>query len=252
MKGSFGRNNFVFRKAEAYSNEYSQSVATAKGVSTKTISLVLITMISALVSIFVLGPIGSLAIYTPIIIADLIVLLVISFVPRTSRVLTIPYAIMEGLLIGTIAGILELALPNLGLSLTTIAFVATLAIFLGACALYLSGAIRVTNRLRKFMFTAIIGLLISSLIIGIASIFNPSIYYVFNEFGPVAILVSVLYIVIAAVYTVISLDNAYSIVQNGLGKEYEWYAAFGILINIIWLFYEILRLVIIIASKSKD
>ena len=150
------------------------------------------------------------------------------------------------------AGILELALPNLGLSLTTIAFVATLAIFLGACALYLSGAIRVTNRLRKFMFTAIIGLLISSLIIGIASIFNPSIYYVFNEFGPVAILVSVLYIVIAAVYTVISLDNAYSIVQNGLGKEYEWYAAFGILINIIWLFYEILRLVIIIASKSKD
>ena len=141
MKGSFGRNNFVFRKAEAYSNEYSQSVATAKGVSTKTISLVLITMISALVSIFVLGPIGSLAIYTPIIIADLIVLLVISFVPRTARVLTIPYAIMEGLLIGTIAGILELALPNLGLSLTTIAFVATLAIFLGACALYLSGAI---------------------------------------------------------------------------------------------------------------
>ena len=252
MKGSFGRNNFVFRKAEAYSNEYSQSVATAKGVSTKTISLVLITMISALVSIFVLGPIGSLAIYTPIIIADLIVLLVISFVPRTARVLTIPYAIMEGLLIGTIAGILELALPNLGLSLTTIAFVATLAIFLGACALYLSGAIRVTNKLRKFMFTAVIGLLISSLVIGIASIFNPAIYYVFNEFGPLAILISVIYIVIAAIYTVISLDNAYSIVQNGLGKEYEWYAAFGILINIIWLFYEILRLVIIIASKSKD
>ena len=252
MRGSFGRNNFVFKKAEAYSNEYATEVATAKGVSTKTITLVLITMISALVSIFALGPVGSIAIYTPIIIADIIVLLIMTFVPRASRILAVPYAIMEGLLIGTIAGLLELAFPNLGLSLASIAFVATLAIFLGACALYLSGAIRVTNRLRKFAFTAIIGLLISSLVIGIASIFNPSIYYVFNEFGPIAILVSVVYIGIAAVYTVISLDNAYMIVQNGLGKEYEWYAAFGILLNIIWLFYEVLRLVVIIAAKNKD
>lgn len=252
MRGSFGRNNFVFQRAETYSNEYSLEVATAKGVSIKTISLVFVTMLAALVSIFVLGPIGSVSIYFPIIIADIILLLIMTFVPSTTKVLSIPYAVLEGLMIGTLAGLLELALPDLGLSLATIAFVATLAIFLGACALYLSGAIRVTNKLRKFVFTAVIGLLISSFIITIASIFNPAIYFVFYEFGPLAILISLIYIVIAAIYTVISLDNAYMVVNNGLGKEYEWYAAFGILINIIWLFYEVLRFVILIAANNRD
>ena len=59
-------------------------------------------------------------------------------------------------MIGAIVGILEIALPGLGFSIGATAFVATMVIFLVASVLYLSGAIRVTNKLRKFMFTAII------------------------------------------------------------------------------------------------
>ena len=38
---------------------------------------------------------------------------------------------------------------------------------------------------------------------------------------------------------------------NGLDKTYEWYAAFGIVINLIWLFYQILRFVVLVLGGSK-
>ena len=38
-------------------------------------------------------------------------------------------------------------------------------------------------------------------------------------------------ILIASVYTVISLDNANNIVKAGLDKNYEWYASFGIVLK---------------------
>ena len=67
MRGSFGRNNFVFKRAEAYSSEYAENLATAKGVSTKTLSLILVRFIAALAGIFVLGPVGVMSLYLPII-----------------------------------------------------------------------------------------------------------------------------------------------------------------------------------------
>jgi uncharacterized YccA/Bax inhibitor family protein len=251
MRGSFGRNNFVFRRAAAYSSEYTDNVATAKGVSIKTFTLIFVTMIATLFGIFVLGPIGVMSLYLPIVIADIVLLLIMTFAPATTKWLSIPYAVLEGLMIGAIVGILEIALPGLGFSIGATAFVATMVIFLVASVLYLSGAIRVTNKLRKFMFTAIISLALASLVISIMSIFSPGIAYVFS-YGPIAFLIAIIYVVIASVYVVLSLDNAYNVVDNGLAKEYEWYAAFGILINIIWLFYEILRLILIIVSRSRD
>ena len=50
----------------------------------------------------------------------------------------------------------------------------------------------------------------------------------------------------------ISLDNAQVIVTAGVDKNYEWYASFGIVLNVIWLFWEVLRLVLIIFSRSDN
>ena len=250
MRGKIG-DNVVFQKAQSYTTEFAEDVASAKGVSVKTVALIGTTLLAALFAIFALGPIGIMSIYLPIIIADIVLLLIMTFVPTTTKWLSIPYAVLEGFMIGAIVGVLEIALPGLGFSIGATAFIATMVIFLVACVLYLSGAIRVTNKLRKFLFTAIISLMLTSLVIGIMGIFNPGIYYVFN-YGPIAILISLIYIVIASVYVVLSLDNAYQLVECGLSKELEWYSAFGILLNIIWLFYEVLRLIILIVMRNRD
>jgi uncharacterized YccA/Bax inhibitor family protein len=59
-------------------------------------------------------------------------------------------------------------------------------------------------------------------------------------------------VLVASIYSVISLDSAHNIVKAGLDKNYEWYASFGIILNIIWLFYEVVRLLLIILSRSRD
>lgn len=250
MRANFG-NNTVFNRARDLTTDDVYERSSAQGVSIKTLILIGITLISALIGIYIIGPIGVMSIYIPIIIVDFVILLIMSFNPRSAKVLSIPYAILEGLMVGAIAGLLEIALPGYGLSIAGTAFIMTIIIFLSASLLYLKGVIRVTNRFRKFMFTALLGLLLSGIILGIMSIFSPAVAYTFSQ-GPVAFIVAIVYVVIASLYVVISLDNAYAIVDSGLEKTYEWYAAFGILINIIWLYYEVLRLIIIILANRND
>lgn len=244
-------NNTVFSKARDYITDQSNEQSSTMGVAIKTIILIGVTFLSALFGIYILGPIGVLQLYIPIVIIDFILLLVMSFSARSCKFLSIPYAILEGLMVGAIAGILEIALPGIGLSIVGTAFIVTIIIFLVASLLYISGTIRVTNKFRKMMFVSLLSLCLAGIFLGIMSIFVPSIG-AFFDYGPVAIVISIVYIIIASLYVVISLDTAYDIVDNGLHKDYEWYAAFGILINIIWLFYEVLRLILIILSNSKD
>ena len=250
MRGNFGRTNYVFRKAQEYTDVYG-SVASPKGVANKSFLLIAVTFLASLFGIFILGPVGSMSIYVPVVIIDLVLLLIMCFKPTAARSLSIPYAILEGLMIGAISGILEVAWPGLGLAISGTAFIVTMIIFLVASVLYLNGNIRVTNKFRKFMLTATLSLILGGLVIGIMSIFNPGVAYVFS-YGPIALLVSLIYIVIATLYVVISLDNAYQIVESGLGQDYEWYAAFGILLNVIWLFYEVLRFLVMILARRDD
>lgn len=246
----FGSNT-VFTRAQGYTTEDTYQQSSTIGVAIKTIILIGITFLSAIIGIYVIGPIGILQLYIPIVIIDFILLLIMSFNGLSCKYLSIPYAILEGLMVGAITGILEIIWPGVGISVAGTAFIVTIVIFLVASLLYISGAIRVTNRLRKVLFVSLLSLLIAGTFLGLISLFSPSVRTFFN-YGPVAIIISIVYILIASLYVVISLDNAYEIVDSGLDKNYEWYAAFGILINIIWLFYEVLRLIIIIMDSKRD
>jgi uncharacterized YccA/Bax inhibitor family protein len=53
---------------------------------------------------------------------------------------------------------------------------------------------------------------------------------------------SVLVCGIAAMNLALDFDFIERGSQQGLSKNYEWYAAFGLLVTIIWLYLEMLRL----------
>lgn len=251
-------NNYVFNRA--HDLDYtSNNSATMKGVSLKTIMLLAITVITGFASMMMINVDEVVAARTvslgyflsPLI--TLILSFIMSFNPKSSRILSIPYAIFEGLGIGSL-GILMIAAfgsANAGLILG-LALLITVAIFMGASILYTSGKIIVTSRFRRIMFVMLLGSILTTAIIGIISIFNPAIYLLFFGNNILSLVISILMVVIASIYAVISLDNAYSIVNAGLDKNYEWYAAFGIVLNIVWLFYEVVRLLLIILSRSRD
>lgn len=250
MKAKFG-DNVVFSRAQNL-ERVSGQVATIQGVGSKTILLVLITLISALATMFILGPHKVLSAYFIIWIITFVLLMIMSFNPTAARVLAIPYAILEGMTVGAISGVVAIAIPDAGLLIPGLALSITMTIFLGASVLYATGVIRVSGFFRRFMYTLLLGVVITSLVVMIAGFFNSQIYELFYGVNSgIALLISIIMVIISSLYVVISLDNATMIVDAGMDKTFEWYAAFGILLNIIWLYYEVLRLLIILSQRDR-
>lgn len=250
MKAKVG-NNVVFTRAQNL-ERVSGQIATIQGVGSKTILLILITFISALATMFILGPLKILSAYFLIWIITFVLLIIMSFNPRAARVLAIPYAVLEGMTVGAISGVVAIAIPEAGLLLPGLALAITMAIFLSASVLYTTGVIRVSGFFRRFMYTLLLGVIITSLVVMIAGLFNSQIYEIFyGATSYIALLISIIMVIISSLYVVISLDNANMIVDAGMDKTFEWYAAFGILLNIIWLYYEVLRLLIILMSRDR-
>ena len=250
MKAKVG-NNVVFTRAQNL-ERVSGQIATIQGVGSKTILLILITFISALATMFILGPLKILSAYFLIWIITFVLLIIMSFNPRAARVLAIPYAVLEGMTVGAISGVVAIAIPEAGLLLPGLALAITMAIFLSASVLYTTGVIRVSGFFRRFMYTLLLGVIITSLVVMIAGLFNSQIYEIFyGATSYIALLISIIMVIISSLYVVISLDNANMIVDAGMDKTFEWYAAFGILLNIIWLYYEVLCLLIILMSRDR-
>jgi uncharacterized YccA/Bax inhibitor family protein len=65
--------------------------------------------------------------------------------------------------------------------------------------------------------------------------------YIYDS-GPIGILFSLFVVIVAAANLVLDFDFIESGVKRGVPKYMEWYAAFGLLVTLVWLYLEILRL----------
>ena len=247
--------NGVFASKYEYTKE---EQATMSGVAVKSIILLTSAIFTALLCMkFIKGVDFEVA--APFIIvgyfvapiATVILSFIMSASPTVSKTLAIPYAILEGVSIGCVCGLLKIALGEVGGAIVGLAFVVTLTFFLAGSVVYATGLIKVGGRLRRFAFLLGLGLILSSLVILIGSLINPGIYDLFYGNGSIALIFSFASVLIASVYSLITLDNAKRMVEGGMSKKYEWYCAFGIILNVIWLFWEILRLILIIFSRSN-
>jgi uncharacterized YccA/Bax inhibitor family protein len=240
--------NYVFRKAEDLTNtEYEN--ATFAGVGIKTgilLTVALVTGLFAMANIEIF--LGNFGVFIFIALATFVLSMIISFSPRSARYLSLPYAVLEGSLTGAVTGLYEYQYSGIAMT----ALLMTIAIFLAGAVLYFTGVIKAGPFFRKFLFTALLGTLIGSLLIFVVSIFKPSVIEIFyGATSNIALLFSVIMVVLAGLYVIISLDNVTRIVDSGLGKSYEWYASFGILLNVIWLYLEVLRLLYYLFGRRR-
>lgn len=247
--------NTVFNHASEYA---CTTPATMAGVAKKSIIMLLTALVSTILSMLFVQPLNNFAggvilfgyLISPFL--TFILSIIMSIKPVVAKTLAIPYAVLEGISIGSIAGLLTVLLGATGGLIVGLAFVITLSFFLGAAMLYCTGIVKVGSGLRRFAFTAGLGLIFSLFFIAIIGFFNSGIYDFFYGNTNTALIFSIISVLIASIYSLISLDNAKRLVDYGLDVTYEWYAAFGIVLNIIWLFWEVLRLVIIIFSRSDN
>jgi uncharacterized YccA/Bax inhibitor family protein len=153
------------------------------------------------------------------------------------------YAALEGLALGAISAFYEAAFPGLVIQAIALTF-GTLFCLLMA---YRSGLIRATENF-KLGITAATGAIALLYLVNLGmSFFGKSMPFI-HEGGFWGIAFSLFVVGIAALNLVLDFDFIESGVEQRAPKHMEWYAAFGLMVTLIWLYLEILRLL----SKLRD
>lgn len=108
-------------------------------------------------------------------------------------------------------------------------------------ALYRAQVIKVTEKFRSIMLSAIIAIGLVYLVQIGMSLFGSSIPYLFGG-GVTAIAFSLLVVVIASFSLLLDFDNVERAYQSGVDKSFEWVLSIGILSTLVWMYIEFIRL----------
>jgi uncharacterized YccA/Bax inhibitor family protein len=177
-------------------------------------------------------------------IGGFIVALVTIFKQAWSPVLAPVYALLEGLVLGGISAFYEKAFKGIVIQ----AVLLTLGVTCALLFAYRARIIRATENFKLGVFAATGGIALIYLAGFVMSFFGAGIPYI-HESGAIGIGFSLLVVVIASLNLVLDFDFIEHGVEQGAPKYMEWYAAFGLMVTLIWLYLEMLRLLAKLRSR---
>jgi len=167
------------------------------------------------------------------------------FKPHLAKFLAPVYAVAEGFFVGALSKMYETYYDGIVVQ----AAGATVAVFVVMLVLYRTRIIKVTDRMRKVVVAATMGVMLFYGVSMLIRLFAGagSISYLSSP-SLLGIGFSVLVAGLAAFNLALDFDFIERGSRQGLDKNFEWYAAFGLLVTIVWLYLELLRLL----AKLRD
>jgi uncharacterized YccA/Bax inhibitor family protein len=212
---------------------------TVQGTINKTALLLVLAFVAAAAS-WVLGTAGGAGISGWALGAALagLVVAIATFVrPQWSPVTGPLYALLEGVFLGLVSMVFEANYPGIATQAVALTFGV-----LGAMLLvYKTGLVKVTQRFRAGVAAATLAIFATymvSLVLGLFGVRVPLL----NDASPLGILISLAIVVVAALNLVLDFDLIERGASAGAPRYMEWYAAFGLLVTLVWLYLELLRL----------
>jgi len=181
---------------------------------------------------------GALAF--PAAIVGLVLALVIIFKQVMNPAVILAYAAVEGVFLGGISQVFNGLYPGIVVQ----AVVGTAGVTAVMLGLYKSGRIRVTPRFTKMVTGATIGFFALIMVNLVAGIFTAGGLGLRQ--GPLGIAVGLFAIGLASFNLVLDFDLVTQGARQGLPARYGWFAAFGIMVTLVWLYVEILNLLSIL------
>ena len=115
---------------------------------------------------------------------------------------------------------------------------------------YRFGILRASSTFVKVITFATIGIAGFYLLSFILSFFG--VHMSLASMGWVGLAIQVVIVGIAALNLVLDFNNIENGAAEGVPAQYEWYFAFGLMVTLIWIYFEILRLLAILASRSRN
>jgi uncharacterized YccA/Bax inhibitor family protein len=177
-------------------------------------------------------------------IAGFVVALITIFNKKAAPVTAPIYALCEGALLGGISSIFEKQFPGIVLQAVLLTF-GTLGALLLA---YTSRLIKATENFKLGVVAATGGIALFYLISMILGFFGVQIPMIYGN-SPIGIGFSVVVVIVAALNLVLDFDFIEQGAERGAPKYMEWYAAFGLIVTLVWLYLEILRLLSKLQSR---
>ncbi len=228
----------------------SATTMTVQGVVLKTILALLGVLLTAGISWIQFSRGGYPAVVplmTGGLIAGLITSLITVFRPAWAPFTTPLYALAEGAFLGGISAIIAAAYPQV--SIIPQACALTFGTLFVMLICYQSGIIRVTEKLRAGIVVATGAVALLYLVTFVLSIFGVAVPYIHSA-GPIGIAFSVFVTGLAAFNLLLDFDLVDRLVAQRAPKQMEWYAAFALLVTLVWLYLEILRLLSKLQSRD--
>lgn len=234
------------KKLSAASNSLTCSMA---GTSSKVFFFLLLTAVGICISASGIIPIeNSITAVLICLIVSLISSLISLFIPSTTPVLGSIFCLTEGYVVGWLC----MSYSYLYNGVVPTALILTFIVIFAMAFLYSTGIIKVNQKFRAIVSTFFFASLIFGVFIFISSFFTPVFLNFFYGYGPVAIALSVVDVILAALFIVTDFDSIVTCISKGYPKKTEWLLAFSLVMSIIILFIRILNLLVQIAGASNN
>lgn len=157
--------------------------------------------------------------------------------PQWSPVTAPIYSLLEGLVLGTIS--LLFAAKYQGIVMQAI--IGTVAVFLVMLMIYRAGIIKVTQKFMIGVVSATGGLALFYLVTIGLNLFGVKTSFM-TDSSPLGYGISAVAIILAALNLVLDFDFIQRGADQKAPKYLEWYAGFGLIVTLVWLYLEMLRL----------
>lgn len=177
----------------------------------------------------------------------LILGLAICFLPKNKwLMITTPvYAMCEGLMLGYFSAIANKFYPGIVAQATT----GTFLVMLSMLALFAAKIIKCTDTLRAVVANsifAIFGIYLLQFILGFFGINIPGLF----SNGAIGIGFSIFVVAIASFRLFIDFADITQF-SSRVDKNYEWYFGFSLMVTVVWLYIEILNLLMKLQSRNN-
>lgn len=240
-------NNRSFTQASTSAAD--QNTMTLQGTASKTIGLLVMVVAAGAWTWYLLTQSANPGSAIPWAIGGAIVALITAlitcFAPSWAMVTAPLYAAGEGLLMGAISAMLDKIYPGIAIQAASL----TVGILLVMLLLYKVGLVRATEKFKMGLLAATGAVAIFYLVMMVMGFFGSRPDFFYGN-GLLSIGITGVIVVIASLNLVLDFAFIEEGAEKGLPKHMEWYAAFGLLVTLIWIYMEVLRLLSKLRSRD--
>ena len=235
--------------------------ATYKGIYGKSAILGAVTLISAVATELVVyllmkndlaSALVGVSIATSVCFLPLLIMsFVIAFVPSTAKFLGILYSLLQGGLIGCLSLFVDMfAVPGISIA----ALIGTAVVFLISVAVNKLMEVKISSKFARGLMIAFLSLIVVEPVMWALTAFGVFTYSE-TTYWWIQLAVAAVCVIWATVMLAWDLQNIDFMVQVGADKKYEWNMAFSLVTTLVYLYVEILELIlriVMLFGKNKN